>query len=82
MDLHLEESLGQPLREMAVLVAQSLGIYLVLPMLVAVIILRVLRVRGQAFRFFLALSAIVGIFLFLQFGVDQFGLKIQQSISQ
>jgi hypothetical protein len=76
------DSVGKTFNTMALAIAEGLGLYMVLPMLAAAILLRILRVKGEAHKFLIGIVGLVGLYLFFQYGVDDFGAKIQQVSTQ
>ncbi|MEK3658645.1 hypothetical protein NSQ29_03725 [Paenibacillus sp. FSL F4-0236] len=80
--INFGDSVGKTFNAMAWAIAEGLGLYLVFPMLVTAILLRILRVKGEAHKFLVGIVGLVGLYLFFQYGIDDFGAKIQQVSTQ
>ncbi|MEC0169894.1 hypothetical protein [Paenibacillus graminis] len=76
------DTAGKTLNAMALALVEGLGLYMVLPMVAAAVLLRILRVKGEAHKFVVGIVGLVGLYFFFKYGVDDFGAKIQQSTAQ
>ncbi|OWA36795.1 hypothetical protein B9G55_01570 [Saccharibacillus sp. O16] len=76
------EEVGKDMSAMAWTVIEALGLYLILPMIVAAILLRVLRVRGEIHKFLVSAVGLAGLYFFFTQGIDSFGAVMQERMSK
>lgn len=74
--MDLTEGFSEPVTKMAWALVKTVGIYMILPVVAAIILLAVLRVRGALFKVIVITVAIVGTFLFIFYGLPQLTISM------
>ncbi|MGF7049142.1 hypothetical protein J2T13_003650 [Paenibacillus sp. DS2015] len=74
---NVSEQIGGTMNSMALAVFILLGMYMLAPMLIAAVLLRVCRVRGQAFKFLIGIVGLVGLYFMMTNGIQDLPSKIQ-----